>query len=164
MSSIPKKQGVQQVVGWLLVAMLSAMVALTFTDVIGRRLFNTPVFGANDITEHLMALIIFSGLPLLTAQRGHLSIDLLDKWVLQPKWRVWHKLVDVLIAAVLALTAWEYFVAIEEARQTNEVSPALTIPRAWAYAYIACTCAIAAVLALLVQPPKAEHHVEEFAS
>jgi TRAP-type transport system small permease protein len=118
MSSIPKKQGVQQVVGWLLVAMLSAMVALTFTDVIGRRLFNTPVFGANDITEHLMALIIFSGLPLLTAQRGHLSIDLLDKWVLQPKWRVWHKLVDVLIAAVLALTAWEYFV--DRRGQTNQ--------------------------------------------
>ncbi|MDP1893754.1 MAG: TRAP transporter small permease, partial [Hydrogenophaga sp.] len=72
------KQGIQQAVSLLLVLMLSAMVALTFTDVVGRRLFNTPVFGANDLTEHLMAVIIFAGLPLLTAQRGHLSIDLLD--------------------------------------------------------------------------------------
>jgi len=158
------QQGIQQAVSLLLVVMLSAMVALTFVDVVGRRLFNTPVFGANDITEHLMALIIFSGLPLLTAQRGHLSIDLLDPWLLRPRWRAWHKAVDVLIASVLGLIAWEYFIAIGEAKQINEVSPALTIPRAWMYGYIACTTSIAAVLALFVQPPHADTHTEEFAS
>ena len=158
------RQGMQQAVSLLLVVMLSAMVALTFSDVVGRRLFNTPVFGANDITEHLMALIIFSGLPLLTARRGHLSIDLFDHWLLQPKWRAWHKLVDVLIAAVLGLIAWEYFVAIGEARSSNEVSPALNIPRAWMYAYIACTSALAALLALFAPAPHAESHAQELAS
>ena len=82
----PFEQGIQRAVSLLLVLMLSAMVALTFTDVVGRRLFNTPVFGANDITEHLMALIVFAGLPLLTARRGHLSIDLFDTWLLRPGW------------------------------------------------------------------------------
>jgi len=158
------QHSIRQAVGMLLVVMLSAMVALTFVDVVGRRLFNTPVFGANDITEHLMALIIFSGLRLVTARRGHLSIDLFDTWLLTPRWRAWHKVVDVLIAAVLGLISWEYFVAIGEARQINEVSSALTIPRAWMYGYIASTTALAAVLALFVQPPQAEHHPEEFAS
>jgi TRAP-type transport system small permease protein len=160
----PFKQGIQQAVGLLLVVLLSAIVALTFTDVVGRRLFNTPVFGANDITEHLMALIIFSGLPLLTAQRGHLSIDLFDHWLLQQKWRAWHKAVDVLIAAVLGLIAWQYFVAIQEARDINEVSPALTIPRAWMYTFISITTAIAAMLALLAPPPQADTHEQEFES
>lgn len=158
------QQGIQQVVSLLLVVLLSAMVALTFVDVVGRRLFNTPVFGANDITEHLMALITFSGLPLLTAQRGHLSIDLFDHWLLQPRWRVWHKLVDFLIAAVLALIAWEYFNAIGEAHEINEVSPALTIPRAWMYAYISCTAGIAALLALFVSAPRPDHHESGTAS
>ena len=152
--------GIQRGVSGLLVLMLSAMVALTFVDVLGRRLFNTPVFGANDITEHLMALIIFSGLPLLTAQRGHLSIDLLDHWLLRPQWRMWHKAVDVLIAAVLGLIAWEYAVAIAEAKQINEVSPALNIPRHWMYTYIATTTALAAVLALFAAAPQAEHSTE----
>lgn len=155
------QMAVQEAVSLLLVVMLSAMVALTFTDVVGRRLFNTPVFGANDITEHLMALIIFSGLPLLTARRGHLSIDLFDHWLLQPKWRAWHKAVDVLIAAVLGLIAWEYFIAIDEARQISEVSSALSIPRAWMYAYIALTCSVAALLALFVSAPRAEHAQED---
>lgn len=160
----PFKQGIQQAIGLLLVVMLSAIVALTFTDVVGRRLFNTPVFGANDITEHLMALIIFFGLPLLTAQRGHLSIDLFDHWLLQPKWRMWHKAVDVLIAVLLGLIAWQYFVAIQEARDINEVSPALTIPRAWMYTFISITTAIAAVLALLAPPPHADNHEKELES
>ncbi len=158
----PLKQQVQQAVSLLLVVLLSAIVALTFTDVVGRRLFNTPVFGANDITEHLMALIIFSGLPLLTAKRGHLSIDLFDHWLLQPRWRAWHKAVDLLIAAVLGLIAWQYFLSIEEARHINEVSSALTIPRAWMYTFISFTTALAAVLALFAPPPHADTHTEEF--
>lgn len=158
------KQGVERMVGLLLVLMLSAIVALTFTDVIGRRLFNTPVFGANDITEHLMALIIFSGLPLLTAKRGHLSIDLFDHWLLQPRWRVWHKAVDLLIAATLGLIALQYYVSIQEARHINEVSPALTIPRAWMYTYIAVTTSLAAVLALFAPAPRHDSHEQELAS
>lgn len=158
------QQGIQHAVSGLLVLLLSAMVALTFVDVIGRRLFNTPVFGANDITEHLMALIIFSGLPLLTARRGHLSIDLFDHWLLQPKWRFWHKTVDVLIAAVLGLIAWQYFISIHEAQQFNEISPALGIPRAWMYAFISATTALAAVLALFAPAPHADTHEQEFES
>ena len=160
----PLRDRIQHAVGTLLVVLLSAMVALTFVDVIGRRLFNTPVFGANDITEHLMALIIFSGLPLLTAQRGHLSIDLLDHWLLRPQWRMWHKAVDVLIAAVLGLVAWEYAVAIREAQQINEVSPALNIPREWMYAFMAATTGLSAVLALFAAAPRSELHMEEVTS
>ncbi len=155
---------IEQAVGLLLVILLSAMVALTFADVLGRRLFNTPVFGANDITEHLMALIIFAGLPLLTARRGHLSIDLLDHWLLRPTWRGWHKAVDLLIAAVLGLMAWQYGLAVQEAHEINEVSPALTIPRAWMYMYISFTSALAAVLALFTAAPRHETHTLETAS
>ena len=151
---------IAQLVSTGLVLMLFAMVALTFVDVLGRRLFNTPVFGANDITEHLMAVIIFAGLPLLTGQRGHLSIDLFDKWLLAPGWRLWHRLVDVLVAAVLGLIAYQYYLAIEEARNINEVSQALLIPRYWMYGFISLTCALAAVLALFVESPQTEYPEE----
>jgi TRAP-type transport system small permease protein len=150
-------QLLQRAIGGLLVLMLSAMVALTFTDVLGRRLFNSPVFGANDLTEHMMAIIIFAGLPVLTAQRGHLSVDLFDHWLLRSRFRLWHKAVDVLIASVLALVAFEYYVAIGEAKWANEVSPALTIPRHWMYTFITATTAVAAVAALTVPVPQPAH-------
>lgn len=153
----------QNVITLLLVVMLVLMVALTFADVIGRRLFNSPVYGANDITEHMMAIIIFAGLPLLTMQRGHLSVDLLDHWLLRPQWRFWHKLVDVLIAAILGLIAFEYYIAICEARMINEVSQALNLPRAWMYTFICFTTSLAAVAALLVPAPEPGHMHEETA-
>ncbi len=153
-------QAVQRAISAVLVVSLSLMVALNFVDVLGRRLFNAPVFGANDITEHLMAVIVFAGLPLLTARRGHLSIDLFDAWLLRPGLRWWHKGIDVLIAAVLGLIAWQYFLAVGEARMNSEVSPALTIPRAWSYVFIAFTTATAAVAALFVGPP-ANHPLGE---
>lgn len=160
----PLHQRIERGVGLLLVALLASMVALTFVDVVGRRLFNTPVFGAHDITEHLMALIIFSGLPLLTAQRGHLSIDLFDRWLLRPAWRTWHKGVDGLIAVVLGLVAWEYAHAVREAQAINEVSSALTIPRAWMYAFMAATTGLAALLALFAAAPRHDSHASETTS
>ena len=154
MTTVNKR--LQQLVEILLMTFLSGMVLLTFTDVIGRRLFNTPVFGAHDITEHLMAVIVFSGLPLLTANRAHLSIDLFDRWLLQPQWRIWHYLVNGLIAAVLALIAYEFAVSVQEAQDMREVSQALGIPRAWVYAYLAITSGLAALAALTAGLPT--HH------
>ena len=154
MTTVNKR--LQQLVEILLMTFLSGMVLLTFTDVIGRRLFNTPVFGAHDITEHLMAVIVFSGLPLLTANRAHLSIDLFDRWLLQPQWRIWHYLVNGLIAAVLALIAYEFAVSVQEAQDMREVSQALGIPRAWMYAYLAITSGLAALAALTAGFPN--HH------
>ena len=154
MTTVNKR--LQQLVEILLMTFLSGMVLLTFTDVIGRRLFNTPVFGAHDITEHLMAVIVFSGLPLLTANRAHLSIDLFDRWLLQPQWRIWHYLVNGLIAAVLALIAYEFAVSVQEAQDMREVSQALGIPRAWMYAYLAITAGLAALAALTAGLPT--HH------
>jgi TRAP-type C4-dicarboxylate transport system permease small subunit len=154
MTTVNKR--LQQVVEILLMTFLSGMVLLTFTDVIGRRLFNTPVFGAHDITEHLMAVIVFSGLPLLTANRAHLSIDLFDRWLLLPQWRIWHYLVNGLIAAVLALIAYEFAVSVQEAQDMREVSQALGIPRAWMYAYLAITSGLAALAALTAGLPT--HH------
>ena len=151
MTTVNKR--LQQLVEILLMTFLSGMVLLTFTDVIGRRLFNTPVFGAHDITEHLMAVIVFSGLPLLTANRAHLSIDLFDRWLLQPQWRTWHYMVNGLIAAVLALIAYEFAVSIQEANDMREVSQALGIPRAWMYAYLAITSGLAALAALTAGLP-----------
>jgi TRAP-type transport system small permease protein len=156
-------QVIQRAIGGLLVLMLTLMVTLTFVDVMGRRLFNTPVYGANDLTEHMMAIIIFAGLPVLTAQRAHLSVDLFDKWLLAPRWRLWHKAVDVLIAGVLALVSFEYYIAVGEAKASSEVSPALTIPRYGMYIFITFTTAVSAVAALLAAPPRADLHLEETA-
>ncbi|MCK6407822.1 TRAP transporter small permease [Thauera sp.] len=133
----------------LLIVTLTGMVLLTFIDVIGRRLFGTPVYGAHDATEHLMAIMVFCGLPLLTAARGHLTVDLFDKVLLRPGMGWWHRLISALMTAVLLLIAYEFLNAAIEAGEIREVSQSLSIPRGGIYAFIAFTSLLSALAALI---------------
>jgi len=77
---------VMPVLGFIAATVLFAMMALTCIDVIGRYWFSHPVFGAFEITESLLAALIFAGLPLVTLRNEHVTVDVLDPvapdWVL----------------------------------------------------------------------------------
>lgn len=148
----------RQILNWVRVGMeavlitaLFAIVALTFCDVLGRRLFGTPIYGAHDLTEHLMVIIIFCGLPLVTAVRGHLVVDLFDRWLSSPRLRWWHTVVSVGVAAILFLIAWQYALAAQQAVRFHEASQALYIPRSYMYYFMAFTAFLSGLAALL--PP-----------
>ncbi len=140
------RRGVETVMALFLLA----MVALTFADVIGRRLIGKPIYGANDITEHLMALVVFAGLPLVTAAGAHLTIDLLDKLVSQSWMAWWRGLVALLVTIVLAVIAWLFVKHGLNASRISEVSQALRVPRAPLYFFMALSCALSALAALIV--------------
>lgn len=129
---------------------LLAMVALTFADVIGRRIVGKPIYGANDITEHLMALVVFAGLPLVTAAGAHLTIDILDKLVSQPWMAWWRALISVLVTVVLAVVAWLFVKHGLNASRISEVSQALRVPRAPLYFFMAASCALSGLAALAI--------------
>lgn len=139
---------IRRMVETVLVCLMGAMVALTFTDVIGRRLFNHPVFGAHDLTEHLMGLLVFTGLPLLTLAAMHLKVDIFDKILLQPRFAWWLKLTILLTALVFAVMAWTLLGKAIDAATYSEVSQGLTIPRAPLYCWMAACAALAALAAL----------------
>ncbi|WP_299030377.1 TRAP transporter small permease [uncultured Sulfitobacter sp.] len=134
----------------LMAFFLMSMVALTFFDVIGRRLFNKPIYGSNDITEHLMALVVFAGLPLVTLAGAHLTIDLFDKLLKSPAMAWWRALTTVLIAVVLATIAWLFVKHGLNASKISEMSQALRIPRGPLYFYMAFSCALSALAALVI--------------
>ena len=101
---------------------LLAMVALTFADVIGRRIVGRPIYGTNDITEHLMALVVFAGLPLVTAAGAHLTIDLFDKLVNKQSMAWWRAIISALVTLILALIAWLFIKHGLNAARISEVS------------------------------------------
>lgn len=139
------RRGIESVMALFLLG----MVALTFADVIGRRLFATPIYGANDITEHLMALTVFAGLPLVTIASAHLTVDLFDGLVTHPRMAWWRALIALTVAAILGLIAWLFLQNALNAARITEVSQALRIPRAPLYGVIAASCAVSAIAALI---------------
>lgn len=155
---------IRRVVENVLVCLMGAMVALTFTDVIGRRVFGHPVFGAHDLTEHLMALLVFTGLPLLTLAAMHLKVDLFDKFLLQPRFAWWLKLTTLMTAMVFAVLAWTLLGKAVNAATYSEVSQGLNLPRAPLYGWMAACAALAALAALyttFAAPISSAHDQEE---
>lgn len=62
----------------LAAANLLAMMGITVVDVFGRYVLNAPLPGAFEITEIMMAVLVFSVLPIVTATSNHLTIGLLE--------------------------------------------------------------------------------------
>lgn len=109
---------------------LFAMMWLTLADVIGRDVFNAPIPGAFEITEVLMGIVVFSGLPQVTVTDGHVSVTLLDP-LFGPRARfVQRLLINVFCAVVLAIIAWRLWQASATMLHYNDVTLFLRIPLA----------------------------------
>ena len=57
---------------------LFALMLVTFSDVMLRSIWNAPIQAGADLTRVLMAVMVFSVLPVLSARGGHIAVDLLD--------------------------------------------------------------------------------------
>jgi TRAP-type C4-dicarboxylate transport system permease small subunit len=138
--------------GTIAAVTLFAMMVLTFADVWGRYLLNRPVFGGYEVTEFMMGVLIFTALPLLCAQEGHVTIDLLDHLVPKRLLRWQRAAVNVVSAVVLALMAWRVLLLSEQHARNVEVTMTLKIPHApFAFAFgVMAACASLACLAVAV--------------
>lgn len=57
---------------------LFTLMVMTFFDVVLRSLFNHPIEAATELTRILMAVIVFSVMPVISARGEHISVDLTD--------------------------------------------------------------------------------------
>ncbi|HEX5092727.1 MAG TPA: TRAP transporter small permease [Burkholderiales bacterium] len=126
---------------------LAAMMLLTFFDVSGRKLFTAPIYGAYEVTEFMMGVLIFSALPLVTARENHVSIDVLDPYVPAALGRWQRVVVNLLSSVVLAFLGYRLWVLSASHLRTHEVTMTLHIPHGpftFAFAVLALAAALAA--------------------
>jgi len=63
----------------LTAALLFSMMALGFSDVVLRYLFNAPIQGALPIMGFLLGLVVFTSLPLVSISNRHITVDLFER-------------------------------------------------------------------------------------
>lgn len=76
------------------------MVLVTCIDVIGRYFFAAPLLGAHEMITLAMGIMIYLGMPLVTASRQHLVVDLAGS-VLSPTRK---RIQQIMVNAIAALT------------------------------------------------------------
>jgi TRAP-type transport system small permease protein len=80
--SVPEqawKRRVEALLGVAASIILLAMMALTTVDVVARYVFNRPLRGAFEVTELLLLVLIFAGLPLVSFTNEHAVMDFIDR-------------------------------------------------------------------------------------
>jgi TRAP-type transport system small permease protein len=101
-----RKRHADAILGGAASAILLAMVMLTVVDVVARYLFNRPVRGAFEVTELMLVILIFAGLPLVSYADEHAVMDFIDR-VLGPRAQpALQRAVQAVCAAFMFLLAW----------------------------------------------------------
>jgi TRAP-type transport system small permease protein len=95
-------------------AILFAMMCLTFVDVVARYVFNRPIRGAFELTELLLLVLIFAGLPLVSHADEHVTMDFIDRWLAPAARRLLDRLIHLVVAALMLFMAWQ--VSVKAAR------------------------------------------------
>ena len=140
------------------VLVLFAMMVMTFTDVVLRSAANMPIEAATELTRIMMAVIVFSVLPVISAQNNHIAVDLTDG-LFSPTLARWR---DALIALICGGMLWwpaeRVVVLANRAKSYGDVTEYLEIPQfyiAWFVAVLTYTTMFALVargIVLIVAP------------
>lgn len=128
-------------------ALLFAMMVVTFVDVVGRYVFSRPLTGAFELTEVLLGLLIFAGLPIVTRRRGHVAVDLLTTRLAPAPRAALARLAAVVTAAVLGGLAWRLGVTASDLIAYGDATVFLGIPLGPVAGVMAALCAVAALIA-----------------
>jgi TRAP-type C4-dicarboxylate transport system permease small subunit len=106
--------------------LLMAMMCLTFVDVVARYVFNRPLRGAFEVTELLLVVLIFAGLPLVSHADEHVTMDFIDR-VLGRRARAWRRAVHALCAAIFFLLAWLVWLKADRIWEYRDATDVLRI-------------------------------------
>lgn len=114
-----------EIIGGLAVC---AMMLVTTLDVGGRYFLNRPLFGAVEITELLMVMVIFMALPYLTSRSEHINVDLVP--LLLPRHWAWLQLavLDAVTCLAVCIMTPRIFKLAHRALDYGDMTEFLRIP------------------------------------
>jgi len=141
---------------------LFAIMALTFFDVIGRKVAGHSIPGSLELTELLMVVVIFAALPLVSLRNEHVTFDSLDGHIPAALRRAQGVTVNLLCSAALLALAWLMWREAGQFLATGETTAQLLILKAPFIYAMAVFCALAGAVSMgsAVRPPPELAEVE----
>jgi TRAP-type transport system small permease protein len=121
---------------------LFAIMALTFFDVIGRKFLSQSIPGSLELTELLMVVVIFAGLPLVSMRGEHVVFDTMDSYL--PAWllKLQVAAVNLLCTAAMLGLAWVMWGNGDQFMASGETTAQLKLLKAPFIYGMAILCAL----------------------
>ena len=109
---------------------LTVLVLITVVDVFGRYLLGIPLSGTSEITEIVLGILIYIGLPYISKNEEHISVSLLSNY-LPNNFKIIHKiLVNFIVTLILLVIARQLYLHGIDLKSYQEVTTFLEIPKA----------------------------------
>jgi len=109
---------------------LTALVLITVVDVFGRYLLGIPLPGTSEITEIILGILIYIGLPYISKKEEHISVSLLSNY-LPNNIKIFHKiLINFIVTLLLLVIARQLYLHGIDLKSYQEVTTFLEIPKA----------------------------------
>jgi TRAP-type C4-dicarboxylate transport system permease small subunit len=139
---------------------LFGIMGLTLVDVIARKLLSGSVPGSLEVTELLLVVVIFAGLPLVSLRGEHVVFDSLDPLLPRAVRRLQGLVIDLLCAAGLAVIGWVMWTKAGQMLEYGDKTQQLGLTLGWfVYLMSVLLFITAAVHLLLLAAPVAHHHI-----
>lgn len=132
----------------LIALVLFAMMTLTAIDVIGRYVLSRPVPGAYEISQFLLALMIFAALPIVTREQSHITVSLFEGALSGIAKRVQRILVHIVSGVAIGVIGWQMFSLGGRLTRGRAATGFLEWPIA-PIAYVMCALSAVALIVLL---------------
>jgi TRAP-type transport system small permease protein len=129
-------------------AILLAMMLLTVVDVIARYVFSRPVRGAFEVTELMLVVLIFAGLPLVSFSEEHAVMDFIDRLLGARGQHLLRRAVEATSAAFMFLLAWLTWIRADRIWAYRDATDVLRIVYGPFVYFMAVTLALAGVIHL----------------
>ena len=149
--SVPEhrwERRVEAILGVVASAILFAMMLLTVVDVVARYVFNRPLRGAFEVTELMLLVLIFAGLPLVSFADEHAVMDFIDRVLGRRGTRVLERGVQVVDAAFMFLLCWLVWLKADRIWAYRDATDVLRIVYGPFVYFMAVTLALAGVIHL----------------
>jgi len=106
---------------------LFCMMMLTFVDVILRYLFYRPLAGGFEVTELMLLVLIFAGLPLVTHAREHVTMDFIDRLLTGRAREFLDRTIQLACAAIMLWLAWLIWLKADRIWEYRDATDVLRI-------------------------------------
>ena len=132
---------------------LLILMALTVVDVISRYIFNWPLRGAFELTELMLLVLIFAGLPLVSHADEHVTMDFIDRMLPPRAVNVLVRVVHALVAAMFFFLTWQMLIKAARISAYGDTTDVLRItvgPFVYFMAAMICLTALVHVFKVFV--------------
>jgi len=107
---------------------LLSIIGLTFVDVVLRYILSAPIFGARDILEMGMVVVISLAFPFTWRMGGHIVVDLIPDYNIAALTITRDLVVRAIGSAMFGMLAWRCWIRANDAVLFNEATNMIELP------------------------------------